>query len=45
VTAAFLVQQLQSEQTEQRTRGRDHPRAGIIRLGNELVESDTRQKR
>ena len=45
VTAAFLVQQLQGEQPEQRTRGRDHTRAGIISLGNELVESDTRQKR
>jgi hypothetical protein len=45
VTAAFLVQQLQGEQTEQRTRGRDHTRAGIISLGNELIESDTCQKR
>ena len=45
MTAAFLVQQLQGEQTEQCTRCRDHTRAGIISLGNELVESDTRQQR
>jgi len=45
VTAALLVQQLQGQQTQQRTRGWDHARAGIISFGNELVESDTRQKR
>jgi hypothetical protein len=43
--AAFLGQQLQGEQTEQRTGGRDHTRAGILRLGHKVVESDTRQKR
>src|SRR5262245_8054448 len=42
VTATFLVQQLQGEQTEQRIGGRDHTRAGIIRLGNEAIEADTR---
>jgi len=45
VTTAFLVQQLQGQQTQQGTRGRDHARAGIISFGNELVESDTSQKR
>jgi len=45
VTAAFLVQQLQGEQTQQCTRGWNHARAGIIRLSNESVESDLRQQR
>src|SRR6266571_6544486 len=45
MTAAFLVQQLQGQQTQQRTRGWDHARAGIISFGNEVVESDTSQKR
>src|SRR5215831_20391150 len=44
VTATFLVQQLQGEQTEQRLGGWDHTRAGIIRLGHAVVETDTRQK-
>ena len=45
VTAPFLVQQLQGQQTQQRTCGWDHARAGIIRLGNEAIESDLSQQR
>ena len=45
VTAAFLVQQLQGQQTQQRPRGWDHARARIIRLGNESIEADLRQQR
>src|SRR5262245_49769663 len=45
VTAPFLVQQLQGQQTQQRTRGWDHARAGIIRLGNEAIEADLSQQR
>src|SRR6266705_1507034 len=45
VTAPFLVQQLQGQQTQQRTRGWDHARAGIISLSNESVESDLSQQR
>src|ERR1043166_7425421 len=40
VTASFLVQQLQGQQTQQCTRGWDHARARIIRLGYEAIESD-----
>ena len=45
VTAAFLVQQLQGEQTQQSTGGGDHARAGIARLGHELVELELGQER
>jgi hypothetical protein len=45
MTAAFLVQQLQGEQTEQGAGGGHHPRAGIARLDNELVKLYPGQQR
>ena len=45
VTAAFLVQQLQGQQTQQRTRSLAHARTRILSAGNEVVESDPSQKR
>ena len=45
VTAAFLVQHLQGQHTPQRTRGGDHPRARIRRLGNESIEAALSQQR
>jgi len=44
VTAPCLVPQLQGEQPAQRRGGRDHTRAGRIRLGSEVVAADTRPK-
>ena len=39
------VRQPSGQQTQQRTRSRDHARTGILSVGNEVVESDTSQKR
>jgi len=45
VAAAFLVQQLQGEQTEQGAGGGHHPRARIACLGDELVKLHPGQQR
>ena len=44
VTAAFLVQPLEGQPTQERPWSRDHARAGRISVGYALVASATRHK-
>jgi hypothetical protein len=44
MAAAFLVQQLQGEQTQQGAGGGDHLRAGITSLRNESLELELGQQ-